>query len=79
MNNGLKLLSLVFCLGLLLNVNNVLAWGPTDHTDMSNEALSDSRLSTSNIAQIIKSEKQCFQAGYMITDFYVLLKNIDGK
>jgi len=78
MNNKFKLLSLVFCLALLLNVSGVYAWGPTDHTDISNEALNDPQLSTSNIAQIIKSQKPCFQAGYMITDVTVIYYYTSG-
>ena len=68
MNKNVKLLPLVVCLALLINVGGVLGWGPSTHTYISDQALQDSRLSGSNIATIIKANKQCFDAGYMITD-----------
>lgn len=72
MKNKLYLLTLALCLVVLSTVGNAAALGPTDHTEVSNKALTDSRLSNSAIANTIRNNKDCFNLGYMITDIYIL-------
>lgn len=62
----------------LLTISPAYAWGEATHECIVNQALSNPALANSPIAQLIKSNRGCFDSGFASTDMTIIYYYTNG-